>query len=196
MRQIGRIKQVQIQRDPLKQGEKPYRYYDPAHLLVVEKLLLTPEGVLGITIEGKQLIDVHNARHPASRLRGNNGISLGFTSHYRAMRARFGPHLLDGCAGENILVETDEEFQDTALGERVFIQVRDTRQQIMLEQVQVAAPCVEFSHFALNEMMRMPAEIVREALIFLDGGRRGFYASFTGDEPCVLRAGDRVCIEE
>lgn len=194
MRQIGQIKQVQIQRESLKQGEKPHRYYDPAPILVVERLVLTPGGVLGVTAGGEQLIDVHHARHPTSRHRGVNGISLGFTSHYRAMRARFGPHLVDGCAGENILVETDEEFQEATLGERIIIQTRDDAQRIALEQVQVAAPCVEFSHFALNEMMRMPAEIVRETLIFLNAGRRGFYASFTGEEPMSLRAGDLVYI--
>lgn len=194
MRQIGQIKQVQIQRTSLKQGQKPSLYYDPSPLLVVEKIALTPGGVIGLT-ESEQLFDVHNADYPASRYRGINGVSLGFTSHYRAMRAKFGSHLTDGCAGENILVETDEEFQLAALGEHLAIQAQENGQWAYLEQVEVATPCVEFSHFALNELLSAPAEMVREALIFLDHGRRGFYATYGSEEPVILRAGDRVFIE-
>jgi hypothetical protein len=37
MREIGSIKQLQIQRATLKQGQRPQRYYDPAPLLVVAR---------------------------------------------------------------------------------------------------------------------------------------------------------------
>jgi hypothetical protein len=195
MRQIGRVKQVQIQRGPLKRGDKPHRYYDPAPLLVVEKLILTPQGVIGVTSEGEELIDVHHAAHPESRNAGVNGVSLGFTSHYRAMQEKFGAHLTDGLAGENILVETSEEFLQAIPGGRVMIQARESGRLAYLEHLEVAAPCVEFSHFALNEPMPVPAAMLREALIFLDRGRRGFYATLRGEEPCVLRAGDLLFVE-
>lgn len=195
MRQIGQIKQVQIQRAALKLGQKPHRYYDPSSILVVEKLLLTSGGVLGETAGGEQLLDVHNIDHPTSRNAGVNGVSLGFTSHYRAMREKFGAHLRDGCAGENILVEVSEEFQLEALGKRVALRSRESGVLAYLESLKVAAPCVEFSHFALNEVMPVPAELLRETLIFLDRGRRGFYATFTSAEPFALRAGDSVFVE-
>lgn len=195
MRQIGRIKQVQIQRTALKLGEKPHRYYDPSSLLVVEKLFLTPRGVSGVIAAGEQLIDVHNMDHPASRNALVNGVSLGFTSHYRAMRDRFGSHLVDGCAGENILVETLEEFQHEALGKRIAIQAQENGVLVYLERLKVAAPCIEFSRFALNELMPVPAEILRETLIFLDHGRRGYYATFAGEEPFAIQAGDTLLVE-
>lgn len=195
MRAIGQVKQVQIQRDPLKRGDKPHRYYDPAPLLVVERLLLTPQGVIGVTAVGEELTDVHHAAHPQSRNAGINGISLGFTSHYRAMREEFGAHLTDGLAGENILVETTEEFSRAIPGGRVAIQARESGGLVYLEHVAVAAPCVEFSHFALNELMPVSAATLREALTFLDHGRRGFYATFSGEEPFVMRAGDILFVE-
>ncbi len=195
MRQIGQIKQVQIQRGPLKRGNKPHRYYDPAPLLVVERLLLTSQGVIGVTSEGEELIDVHHAAHPESRNAGVNGISLGFTSHYSAMRERFGAHLSDGLAGENILVETGEEFSRAMPGGRVAIQARESGRLAYLEHLEVAAPCVEFSHFALNQLMPVSAAALREALLFLDRGRRGFYATLRGGEPFVVRAGDTLFVE-
>lgn len=195
MRQIGQIKHVQIQRTALKQGQKPQRYYNPAPILVVETLLLTPRGVIGVTAEHEQLVDVHNADHPASRYADVNGISLGFTSHYQAMREKFGAHLIDGCAGENILIEVAEAFQLKALGKRLAIQSQVSGQWAYLEHLQVAAPCVEFSHFALNELLPVPAHVLRETLMFLDQGQRGFYATFVSEEPLALRSGDAVFVE-
>jgi len=195
MRQIGRVKQVQVQRGPLKRGDKPHRYYDPAPLLVVEKLILTPQGVIGVTAEGEELIDVHHAAHPESRHAGVNGVSLGFTSHYRTLREKFGAHLTDGLAGENILVETSEEFLQEIPGGCVIMRAQENGKLAYLEQLEVAEPCVEFSHFALNEPMPVPAARLRDALIFLDHGRRGFYATLRGEEPFVLRAGDTLFVE-
>jgi hypothetical protein len=195
MRRIGQIKQVQIQRKALKQGQKPHRYYDPSPILVVERLVLTPQGVLGVTADGEKLVDVHNADHPASRNEGTNGISVGFTSHYQSMRMKFGAHLMDGCAGENILVELAEEIRLADLGERIAIQSQENSPWAYLERLKVAAPCVEFSHYALNEVMPVPAEILRETLIFLGEGRRGFYATFISEEPLTLQAGNSVFVE-
>src|ERR1700694_4918441 len=107
LRLLGRIVRLQIQRSKLKRGEKPNRYYDPAPLLAVDELTLTPHGALVRLAGGGTLVDIHHAAHPDTRhLDRTNDLSVGFTPHYAAMRERFGAHLVDGCAGENILVET------------------------------------------------------------------------------------------
>ena len=88
MREIGSIKQLQIQRSSLKQGQRPHRYYDPAPLLVVERLLLAPGGAIGVGAGGALLIDVHHAGHADSKNRqGANGISIGFTSGLSSRRS-------------------------------------------------------------------------------------------------------------
>jgi hypothetical protein len=192
MREIGAIKQSQIQRSSLKQGQRPYRYYDPAPLLPVERLRLNSGGALGIAGDGEQLVDVHHADHPDSKNRaGVNALSIGFTSHYRAMRERFGSHLADGCAGENMLIETDALWTLEALGQELVIECRDGR-AVVLEGVIVAAPCVEFSRFANLSADPLSSDQLRATLQFLDGGVRGFYlrlGAAQGD--AEIRAGDR-----
>ncbi|HKF38616.1 MAG TPA: hypothetical protein VKB35_17100 [Ktedonobacteraceae bacterium] len=42
MREIGRVKLVQVQPAPLKVGGRPNAYYDPSQLLVVDTLLVNP----------------------------------------------------------------------------------------------------------------------------------------------------------
>ena len=118
LRPLGQIVRLQLQRSSLKLGEKPNRWYDPSPLLAVDTLTLTPKGALGRTEFGEPLLDIHHADHPATRNNGTNDISVGFTGHYAAMRARFGPHLPDGIAGENILVESSGIVQASDLGGR------------------------------------------------------------------------------
>jgi hypothetical protein len=175
MHLIGRVKQVQVQRSSLKIGERPQQYYDPSPLLVVSRLLLTKRGAIGITADGERIIDVHHADHPASRYRGENGISLGFTTHYQSMRTRFGPHLQDGIAGESILIEDDgREFRLDELAEGVAIKVASD-QLVLLAEIEVAAPCTPFSQFAAGDTLSKQA--LKETLQFLHYGRRGFYAT-------------------
>ncbi len=109
LRPLGPIVRLQIQRASLKLGEKPNRTYDPAALLEVDALTLTPAGAVALLPDGSALLDVHHTAHPRSRNSdGVNDLSVGFTGHYARMRANYGPHLSDGCAGENILVDTVE----------------------------------------------------------------------------------------
>jgi len=192
MREIGLIKHVQLQRSSLKQGQRPQRYYDPAPLLVVERLLLAPGGV-STSVGGESIIDVHHAAHPETKSRlGTNGISLGFTSHYRAMRDRYGAHLLDGCAGENILVESDHVWSLDELGATLAIECADG-QLVALAGLMTAAPCVEFSRFAHLSAEPLTSDQLRTTLQFLDGGMRGFYARLADGQPeAEIRAGDRV----
>ncbi len=196
MHEIGRIKQVQIQRSSLKPGERLKRYYDPSPLLVVESLELTPDGVFGITIHGKRVMDVHHIDHPTSHNHnGINGVSLGFTSHYKAMRTQFGEHIVDGCAGENILIETDTIIKLPDLESRVAIQSEETGELVYLTNLKVAAPCVEFSQYAANHGLPLAAKPLKAALQFLDHGLRGFYATALAQETSTLvKAGDRVFV--
>jgi hypothetical protein len=136
-------------------------------------------------------LDVHNATHPDSKNRIDNGVSLGFTSHYLKMRERFGDHLEDGIAGENILIASNRVFTESDLATGVVI-VADDGRRIVLSDVIVAAPCVEFTRFA----MRFPDDArpdatVTESLQFLHNGMRGFYATTSGDS-ATIRLGDRV----
>src|SRR5262245_7402295 len=55
MVEIGQLVQLQIQRSSLKTGEKPNRVYDPAPLLSVDELWVTPDGVLGLDPNGSWL---------------------------------------------------------------------------------------------------------------------------------------------
>ena len=195
MREIGLIKHVQLQRSSLKQGQRPQRYYDPAPLLLVERLRLAPGGASAVRADGVPIIDIHHADHPETKNSlGKNGISIGFTSHYRAMRDRYGAHLTDGCAGENILIESDHVWSIDQLGAALVIECVD-RQMLVLTDLMAAAPCVEFSRFAHLSADPLTADQLRTTLQFLDGGMRGFYARLANDQDATeIRAGDRVLI--
>ena len=191
MRLIGTIVRLQIQESSLKVGSKPRRY-DPAPIRSVPALSVSAAGVLGLAENGETIVDVHHHDHPASKNRGGeNGISLGFTGHYLAMRQRFGQHLADGIAGENILIEADRQFVVDELAAGVVVEGNGGR-RLELRPVIVAAPCVEFSRYALRfPDDARPDATVTEALRFLDAGTRGFYATYQG-EPAVVEIGARV----
>ena len=189
MRHIGYIERLQVQLDRLKKGAKPNQYYDPGALRVVPTLRLTDKGVIGL-LDGQELLDVHHADHEYSRNRGSSGISLNFSAHYERMRDRFSPCLETGCAGENILIATDEIIAPEALSGGMVI---DTAEgvPVRLTQIRVAHPCLSFSTYALGLAGQPTEQAVKETLRFLDGGTRGFYCEWTG-EPVVVRPGDRV----
>lgn len=193
MQPIGKIKHVQIQREPLKRGERPDRYYDPSPLLTTDSLRLTAQGIYGEMSDGGSLIDVHHVQHPRSRNRGNaNGISFSFTVHYDRMRATFGDHVTYGCAGENILIEAEDDFDFEQIGSRIGIKTTDGT-IIRLGDIMVAAPCAEFSRWIAKS--DITGEKMREVLEFLSDGTRGYYATLEieQNEPLVT-AGDAVLL--
>lgn len=193
MIEIGLVKHLQIQRSSLKIGQKPLRYYDPAPLLAVPGLRLTPSGAAG-SDGTHELLDVHNRRHADTRNQGPNSLSFGFTSHYTAMRDRFGPHLADGVAGENILIASDRTFTLADLGTALVICGPDGRVTRLVDLI-VAAPCAEFSQFAcFSDMPLTPGEL-RTALQFLNDGVRGFYARLADGPDAEVRPGDRVFVQ-
>lgn len=190
---VGRIVRLQVQTDHLKRGEQPRRWYDPAPITQVDVLRLESVGVTGIGADGTILHDVHHRDHRLSRFRGDNGISVGFTGHYETMRDRFGSHLTDGIAGENILVESGGRYSEDELGGQLLVETANG--SVRIDRVIVAAPCVEFTKFCLQwPRDRQPDRTVTEALQFLDDGMRGFYGSFepNGNDSAEVRVGDMV----
>ncbi|OLC06408.1 MAG: hypothetical protein AUH42_05720 [Gemmatimonadetes bacterium 13_1_40CM_70_11] len=191
MRSIGTIVRLQIQRSTLKTGEKPNRVYDPAPILPVDRLAVSPDGVLGGGREGVGgwLVDVHHRVHPFTKNEdGLHGVSVGFTSHYALMRDRFGKRIAPGCAGENILAEADRRLTLADLEGGLAIMGPDGQERVRLRVLQVAHPCRPFTGWALGG--RVEAEVLKSHLQFLDDGMRGFYA--VGEGEGIVSVGDRL----
>jgi hypothetical protein len=197
MREIGRIALLQVLQSTVKLGEGFNTYYDPTPILAVEKLLLSPQGVIGLRANGQQVMDVHHVEHPASRNRGNNGVSLGFTSHYATMRRQFGDHLANGIAGDNIVIETERIFARPDLGNKIAIRSQEIGQFVSLTKLRVAAPCVEFAEFAANAGLPMSGKELKIVLQFLNDGRRGFYATVDDQsDQMIIQIGDKVFADD
>ena len=193
MRLIGTVVRLQVQRAPLKVGMKPWRQYDPSRIVPVSSLALSTQGVIGTTVDGEQVVDVHHADHPTSHnSQLLNGISIGFTSHYRAMADRFGAHLSTGVAGENVIVDAGERITQDHLLDRICFQTA-AGNVIRLQDVLAAEPCVEFSRFALHDDAAQ-GQAMNEALRFLRDGMRGFYVTYVG-ETAELRLGDGLYVD-
>lgn len=194
MQEIGPIIRLQVQTSSLKVGERLRRRYDPVPIQSVPVLRLDGRGVAGQSASGEEIADVHHEDHPASKNRGaTNGVSVCFTTHYDAMRERFGPHLRDGLAGENILVQTNQLLGEEDLAPGLIVQTAGG-QHLALERVIVAAPCVEFSRWALGYPDdARPDSTVAAALAFLADGMRGYYAGYDG-APATIQVGDRVFV--
>jgi hypothetical protein len=191
MRTIGPIARLQIQRSSLKTGEKPNRVYDPTPLLPVQRLTVTPDGVLGAGSEGGWIVDVHHRAHPETKNEaGLHGVSVGFTSHYATMRDRFGDHIVVGCAGENVIVTADQMFTYEDLAGGVAIVTADGMERVRLKVLQVAHPCRPFTGWALGG--RVESEVMKENLQFLDGGTRGFYC--LGEGAGTIAMGDLLVL--
>ncbi len=191
MQLIGQIVRLQAQESSLKVGERLRRWYEPGPIRAVPMLMLDTRGVTGRESDGTDVPDVHNATHPASKHRGENGISVGFTSHYVAMRARFGEHLAVGIAGENILVATERIFAEADFAAGIQIETM-VGALVRLDAVISAEPCVEFSRYALRYSLDAPSDrAVTNALDFLREGTRGFYATYPG-APATIAVGADV----
>ena len=105
------------------------------------------------------------------------------------MRERFGERLADGIAGENILIEQPAVLKTRDLTGGLVVET--TAGPIGIGGIKVAAPCVEFSRFAMDfPLDESPDRRVTETLVFLNSGMRGFYASV--EAAATFRVGDRV----
>jgi len=190
MRPLGSLIRLQIQRATLKTGAKPNRIYDPAPLLAVDRLAVGPDGVLGAGTDGAWLVDVHHRAHPATKNEdGLHGVSVGFTAHYRAMHARFGERLTLGCAGENLIAQTEQllRLEDVAGG--LAIVAPDGAERVRLRVLEAAAPCRPFTGWALGQAVE--SDVLKESLQFLGDGMRGFYCVSEGVG--VVQVGDVLC---
>ncbi|HEY3279025.1 MAG TPA: MOSC domain-containing protein [Gemmatimonadales bacterium] len=191
MRAIGTVTRLQIQRSSLKTGEKPDRVYDPAPLVAVPRLSVTPDGVLGAGPDGGWLVDVHHRAHPETKNEdGLHGVSVGFTSHYAAMRTRFGERMVVGCAGENVIVDADRMFTYEELAGGIALVGPDGAERVQLRVLQVAHPCRPFTGWASGK--RVEPEVLKSHLQFLDNGMRGFYC--VGEGAGVVEMGDRLVL--
>lgn len=193
MRELGKIVRLQVQEDSVKTGTKPYQTYSPTpNLKSVHMLRMNADGVEGIDDGGETLPDVHNATHPNSKFSGDNGISIGFTGHYKEMRDRFGEHLSNGAAGENITVECDDHISLETIENGIVI-VGD-QGEVRISPWVILNPCSPFTKFCLQiPGETKPDRNVTDSLKFLQNGMRGFSAIYTGEvSPAEIRLGDTV----
>ncbi len=188
-----RIVRLQVQRYPMKAGRAPLRYYEPAALVAVQRLSAGPLGVRGITAAGETVLDVHHQHHPQSRdRRGDAGVLFMGTGDYFALRERYGEHVVDGIAGETILLDAPEGFAGDRLPPSVTVNTADG--PLVLQQVRAADPCVEFSRFCLRqETSAVVDDDVRDAMVALDGGARGYRSRAATEGTVAL--GDTVLID-
>jgi hypothetical protein len=183
---LGPIVRLQIQRDRLI-GET----YDPAPIVESDRLILTSSGALAPFDEG-WMIDSHHRDHPSrSHWNADRTLSIGFTSHYAAMKGHFGVAPL-GCAGENVTVGCDNPvtLDDLAGG----VLIRAPGRKLMLQGIRIAQPCVPFTTFLLGRPGASDGEVA-EHRDFLRDGMRGFVVGLGDLEgPLEIRVGDEVLV--
>ena len=195
-RELGRVKLVQVQPDGLIIETPSGYFYDATRLVKVDSLTVTSLGIEATTPEGEHVLDIHHIDHPDKAYDNDDLVCIGVTSHYQAMRARFGKHMLDGIGGENITIESEQEVWLEDLGQRIAIENADTGRMARLDVLSFAAPCAEISHFAAgSQHKQLPAAELKSTLQFLGNGRRGFLLVFSDNqEPATVRSGDRVFV--
>ncbi len=194
MHDLGRVKLVQIQPSGLIIDTPSGGFYDVSRRVEVDRLFIAPKGISATLPEGENVLDIHHIDHPDKAYDNDDLVSVGFTSHYEAMRTRFGEHMVDGAGGENIIIEYDEEVWLEDLGQLMEIENSESGHKTLFDVMDFAAPCEEFSHFAANSQdARLPADELKATLQFLGKGRRGFlFVMKDGQESATVRKGDRV----
>lgn len=183
MELIGTVVRLQIQRDRLKPGPAGARVYDPAPLLEVEAVEIGPRGVHGLVGE-ESLLDVHHADHPHTRnVQLLNGVSVMTTARYADLRERYGDRLVDGIAGESILLDADTLHLSGPV-------VLETDQGALPLTAVPIPPCVEFSRWVLGRDVGDTGAQVLAAMAGLADGARGFWLQGAGEG--VVRHGHRL----
>lgn len=191
-REIGQVVLLQIQQEPMKVGDVVRVFTPEQSLSQVETFQLSREGVSAV-IEGKTVVDAHHARHPRTRHKEVNPVSIGFTSHYQKMQDKYGPHMVLGIAGENIIVETDDVIAE-ALMEKT-VAVRNAEGKItVIKDLFAMPPCEPFSRFCLRQD-DVEAGVLKETLQFLHYGTRGYAGAPEDEGESVIRVGDTLLVE-
>jgi len=200
LHELGHVKLLQLQPTGLiiERDRTPTGYfYDESRLVEVDQLSITSLGIEATTRTGEHVLDIHHINHPVKAYDDDDLICIGFTSHYEAMRGRFGAHMVDGIAGENIIIDCDKEVWPEDLGQQLVIENDKTGRQMRLEMVSHANPCQEFSQFAIgNPYDHPPAEKMKSTLQFLGNGRRGFLLVMQDAQgEAAVKPGDKVFVE-
>ena len=182
MELIATVVRLQVQRTRLKPGPALTRVYDPTPLQQVEALEVGPQGCVGL-LGKERLLDVHHSEHPDTRnVKRVNGLSLLPRSHYARMSRIYGEHLVEGVAGESVLLDMAGPWPAGDL------LLESDGEPLVLTDVLPAPPCVEFSRFCLQVPVGPVGDDVRAALVDLDGGTRGYYASARGSGTVTVGA--------
>ncbi len=193
LHELGRVALLQVAPVVPKFAGLTHERYDPSPLRTVPRVLLSERGVVGITPDGEQILDVHHMNHPRSRFRGANAISVGFTSHYARLREQFGAHVVDGCAAENILITSSDRVTLDEPQMWVVLEQAATGEQYVLGQASVAEPCMPFARWVTHH--EAPPEQIRATLQQLRHGMRGFYLDVPPVPQSVeVQPGDRVLV--
>jgi hypothetical protein len=192
----GEVTMLQVQSKSLKRGTRPKSWYDPVSIVRVDSILVADSGVIGLTQDGTQLIDVHNSIHANTKNKGFNSISVGFAFNYEEMRAQYGIHLVDGIAGENIVVLTKGYIEPSRIT-KVMLTPDIVQTNCILEFNRPVPPCIEFAHYCLKTGFEEgTSERVTHALDFLGNGRRGILVEVPKYVPPFrINVGDAVHIE-
>jgi len=197
LRSLGRVSLVQLQPDGLivaaPESSVIRSIYDAGRRVEVDRLEITPRGIEAVLLGGNRVLDIHHLDHPGKGYDDDDLVSVGFTAHYRAMRSEFGSHMVDGVAGENIIIDHPGEVWPGNLEKGLIVENQDSGEMAGFKLVSFAAPCVEFSRFCVQlpdgELSgRRQGEILR----FLGNGRRGFLLVLDPTHDRItVRAGDR-----
>jgi len=184
---LGTVARLQVHTAAVKANE----VYDPAPLVAVDEASFDAGGMIGW--DGVAwLLDNHHRSYPRGGSGAARAVSVGFSSHYSAMRKRFGATVVPGVAGENIIVETTEAVTLDRLGPGLEVRTPGGA-TLPLMGPQVAAPCREFTSYLLELPQRGTREDLAEDLAFLGEGMRGFVVgTATMKAPVVVTTGDPV----
>lgn len=196
LQELGCVKLVQVQPNGLIIETPSGYFYDVSRRLEVDQLQITSLGIEATTVGGEHVLDIHHISHPDKAYDNDDLVCIGFTSHYEAMRSRFGEHMVDGSAGENIIIECGDEIWPEDLGNGIAIENQNTGQLAILDLVSFAAPCNEFSQFVnSSQQERLPPDKLKETLQFLGNGRRGYLLVLRdGQETASVQRGDKAFV--
>jgi hypothetical protein len=204
------VMRLQVQLDRMKPGLPPRRRYEPGVLRQMAALRVTPDGAVGVDDDGGEHLDVHNINHPRTRnTKGRNGISIMTTGDYAALRQRYGAHLVDGIAGESLLLDYAPGLAGQPLpptlslvgatptngaAEGGVISASDSAAgRLALADVHIAKPCVPFAQFCLRREDFEVDDEITTTLADLDGGARGYKMVASG--AAVIRPGDVLIVD-
>jgi hypothetical protein len=129
-RRVGVVRLVQIQPDGLiTDGPGPGAtrpFYDASRRVVVDRLRIGVRGIEATLAGGERVLDIHYLDHPGKAYDDDDLVCVGFSAHYDAMRGEFGEHMVDGIAGENIIIEYADEVWPEDLGESLALEDLDS----------------------------------------------------------------------